>query len=101
MEKPHDKYFYLFRGTWFQRLDDVVKVVSPDQSFEIWEHIDKTRESHLLIVYDKPLPSTYCLYKNFWKTTEEIARLFYYEKEEEFSIHKYADPASAVLMKTG
>jgi hypothetical protein len=101
MKETVPKYYYLFRGAWLQRLDEVVAVITDEQPFDIWKPADYTKELHLLVVYGGPLPSVYCLGKHIWSTTEEIVSTFYYKREIDFTIHKYQNLNQQPLKKTG
>jgi hypothetical protein len=100
MKATEIKYYYLFRGAWFQRLEEVIPVITDEQPFEIWEPKDKTKELHLLIIYEKPLSGIYCLGKNIWGTTKDIAASFFTGKSDHFTIHKYEGP-NPMLCKAG
>ncbi|SRR6266496_1624756 len=85
------KYFYLFKGNWVDRFDELITIAQKikGQSFELWEPNDKTRKVSLLIVSGKSLSETYCLIKKVFETDEDTFSCFFQPCISDYHVHKF------------
>ena len=89
------KHFYLFKGSWLNRFDELISIVQKNQGqyFELWEPKDKTRKVHLLIVSGKYLTETYCLVKKVFETDDETFVCFFQPNINDYHVHKFSQEA--------
>jgi len=88
-------HFYLFKGNWLNRFDELISMVQKNegQYFELWEPKDKTRKVHLLVVSGKYLSETYCLIKRVFETDEETFACFFRPHMNDYHVHKFSQRA--------
>jgi hypothetical protein len=90
MERFLPKHFYLFKGNWLNRFDEITGQKEKVQYFELWEPKNKTRKVHLLIVSGKPLSETYCLVKKVFETDEDTFICFFQPYITDYHVHQFA-----------
>jgi hypothetical protein len=97
MYKSLPKHFYLFKGNWLSRFDELISLVqkNKEQHFELWEPKDKTRKVHLLIVSGKSLSETYCLVKRVFETDEDTFVCFFQPHINDYHVHTFSQEAEA------
>jgi len=92
MMNSSPKYFYLFKGDWYERFMDLIDMMNLDkqQKFFIWEPLDRKKGHNLLITSGTELPEGYCLSNQIWKTDEQVFDSFYRNKSDQYNIHTNA-----------
>jgi hypothetical protein len=86
MNNSTTRHYYVFRGAYIQKIEEVITAVLPNQNFEIWKPRNNDEELYLLVI-NNPLPGLYSLGKNIWETSEKIAERLFINNRVKYTIY--------------